>query len=91
MIIPTLAAFALSAIVLHVVHARIARSHPKIAEPAGRVLLEIAPTTILARRLSKGEVSHPLALLYRVVWYVHIISGLAFALSLTLSAFFALR
>ena len=86
-----LAVFVVTAIVLHVLHARIGRSHEKLLKPAVRVILEVAPSTVLARRLAQGAVRHPLAVPYRIIWYVHLLSGLAFAISLMVSAYFALR
>lgn len=87
----SLGLFVVSAIILYALHARIGREHPKLLEPAGRVLLEIAPSSVLARRLSQGRVRHRLAWLYRLVWYVHLFSGLVFALSIMISAYIALR
>jgi hypothetical protein len=91
MILTSLIIFLGTAIALHLIHARIAPSHEKLRTPAGRVLLELAPSTELARRLSQGRIRHPLAVLYRFLWYVHLFAGLAFALSLTYSAYLALR
>ena len=91
MIILSVVTFALSALALHILHARIGLHHPKLLVPEGRVLLEVAPTTRLARRLSQGRVRHPLALAYRITWYVHLMAGLVFAVGLMVSAYIALR
>lgn len=79
-----------SAISLHVLHARIARDLPDRNVSTGRVLLEITPSTLLARAATRGALDHPLASLYRAVWFVHMGSGLVFALALMLSAFVAI-
>lgn len=83
--------FVLSAVALHVLHRRIGRDRPALLVPAGRVLFEITPSTRLARALTRGEVEHPLAWLYRAVWYVYLASGLVFAGWLVVSSFGALR
>ena len=90
MIPVSIGVFIVSLVVLHVLHARIGTEHPKLLAPAGRVLLEFAPTTVLARRLSQGKVRHRLAGLYRFVWYVHLASGLVFAFAIMISAYVTL-
>jgi membrane protein insertase Oxa1/YidC/SpoIIIJ len=83
--------FIISVIILYVLHARIAVEYPEITVSAGRVLLELTPSSELARRLSQGSVRHRLAPLYRFVWYVHLIAGLVFAFSIMIFAYTAVR
>lgn len=83
--------FALGVVSLHLIHRRIARDRPDLAAPVGRVLFEITPSTRLSRELTRGRLAHPLAGLYRAVWYVYLASGLVFAVSLMVSSFSALR
>lgn len=86
----TVGLFLASALSLHVLHHRIARALPDENMPTGRVLLEITPATLLARKLTRGVIDHPLAGFYRMLWYAHMASGLAFAIALLISPFVTL-